>query len=87
MWVNIPRLILGLNLKADLILIDERKGATVARQRGFEITGTLGILVLASRRKLVDLADAFARLRRTTFHCTDELMDQLIAREKKKGQQ
>jgi predicted nucleic acid-binding protein len=46
-------LMLGLELHADLILIDERKGAAVARQKGFEITGTLGILVLAARRELI----------------------------------
>jgi uncharacterized protein len=49
----------ALSLRADLILIDERKGAHVAITRGFEVTGTLGILALAARRELIDLADAF----------------------------
>lgn len=41
---------LGLLLPADLILIDDRRGAAVARDKGFEVTGTLGILDLAARR-------------------------------------
>ena len=79
-------LLLGLQLKAELILIDERKGAAVAKQKGFRITGTIGILVLAAQRDLVSLEDAFARLRETTFHCPGELMKMLLAQQKRKSQ-
>ena len=72
-------LALGLQLNADLILIDERKGAAIARQKGLEITGTLGILVRAARRNVITLEDAFARLRNTTFHCSEDLMNSLLA--------
>jgi len=41
---------LGLSFSADLVLIDDRRGAAVARGKGFEVTGTLGILDLAARR-------------------------------------
>jgi len=37
---------LALLLHADLILIDERKGAVVALGKGFDVTGTLGVLLL-----------------------------------------
>ncbi len=40
---------LGLSLSADLVLIDERRGAAAARGKGFEVTGTLGVLDLAAR--------------------------------------
>ncbi len=69
---------LALSLHADLILIDERKGTNVALRKGFEVTGTLGILQLAARRKLVNLADAFAHLKRTSFRYRQELMDELL---------
>jgi predicted nucleic acid-binding protein len=69
---------LGLSLKADLILIDERKGASVARNKGFEITGTLGVLDLAARRRLIDLRDALDRLKRTNFRYRQEIMDELL---------
>jgi len=69
---------LALLLHADLILIDERKGAVVALGKGFDVTGTLGVLLLAARRGLVDLADSFARLKRTNFRYRQEIMDELL---------
>ena len=54
-------LTLGMTLGADLILIDDRKGAAVALQKGFQITGTLGFLTRSAQRGLLDLADALAR--------------------------
>jgi len=58
---------LALSMRANLILIDERKGTHVALNKGFEVAGTLGVLALAARRGLVDLANAFTRLKGTTF--------------------
>jgi predicted nucleic acid-binding protein len=50
---------LGVSLPAEIILIDDRRGATVARAKGFEILGTLGVLSLAARgRSLVRLMPA-----------------------------
>ena len=69
---------LALSLHADLILIDERKGTAVALGKGFEVTGTLGVLRLAARRGLVDLADSFARIKRTSFRYRQEIMDELL---------
>jgi len=69
---------LALSLHADLILIDERKGTTVALNKGFEVTGTLGVLGLAARQGLVDLADSFARLKRTNFRYRKAIMDELL---------
>ena len=73
-------LILGLSLAAKLILIDERKGAAVAvaRQKGFAIMGTLGIPGLAARRDIIDLADAFTRLKRTNFRRSEALFDAML---------
>jgi predicted nucleic acid-binding protein len=65
-------------LHADLILIDERKGTSVAINKGFEVTGTLGVLDLAARRGLIDLADSFARLKATNFRYPPEIMDALL---------
>ena len=71
-------LALASELPADLILIDERKGTSVALSKGFEDIGTLGVLSLAARRGLVDLADSFARLKRTNFRYTEKVMDELL---------
>lgn len=64
-------------LNADLLLMDDREGVMVARSKGLAVTGTLGVLGLAARRGLVDLADSFARLKRTNFRYRQEIMDDL----------
>ena len=75
---------LALSLNADLILIDERRGAVAALRKGFEVTGTLGVLDLAAERGLVDLAAALARLRNTNFRCRPALFDALLKKHKGK---
>ena len=69
---------LALAMNADLILIDDRKGAEVALNKGFEVAGTLGVLALAAQRGFVDLADSFTRLKRTNFRYRQEIMDELL---------
>lgn len=68
-------------LNADLLLMDDREGVMVARSKGLAVTGTLGVLTLAARRGLVDLADSFARLKRTNFRYRQEIMDALLAQQ------
>lgn len=71
---------LGLALKADLLLIDDRRGAAVAARRGFAVTGTLGILDLGAQRGWVDLKSALDRLTRTNFRYRPELLAALLAK-------
>jgi predicted nucleic acid-binding protein len=75
---------LGLSLSADLILIDDRRGAAAAREKGFEVVGTLGILDLAARRGMIDFADALTGLRRTNFRRRETLFDALLKRHKQR---
>lgn len=75
---------LGIALKADLILIDERKGAAMAVNKGFETTGTLGILDLAAERGLIDLEEAVDRLKQTNFRYRQEIIDALLNRRRGK---
>lgn len=70
---------LGISLKADLILIDERRAFSVAVSKGLEVTGTLGILDLAARRELIDLRQAIDRLKQTNFRYRRELIEELLA--------
>lgn len=71
---------LGLSLKADLILIDERKGTAVALMKGLEATGTLGVLDLAATRGLVNLREALDRLTKTNFRYRPQLITALLAK-------
>jgi predicted nucleic acid-binding protein len=70
---------LALAVKADLVLMDDQAGVTVARRRGLAATGTLGMLDVAARRGLVDLAAAFRRLKATSFYYRQGLLDALLA--------
>ena len=70
---------LALSMKADLLLIDERKGTRTALSKGLDVTGTLGILRLAAMRGLVDPVDCFARLKLTSFRYRQETLDAILA--------
>ncbi len=69
-------------LGAGLLLIDDRAGVTAARERGFRVTGTLGVLVEAAGQDLLDLAAAFAALRATNFRHSPALLDALLAEDR-----
>jgi predicted nucleic acid-binding protein len=71
-------LTLAASLGADLLLLDDRQGVRVARNKGFRVIGTLRVLQLAARRGLLDLADAFERIKGTNFRYRQQLMDELL---------
>jgi predicted nucleic acid-binding protein len=72
-------IILAIALHADLLLMDDREGVRAALNKGLDTTGTIGILNLDVKRSLLDLADAFARLRRTSLRYPEDLMQKLLA--------
>ena len=75
---------LALSMHLDLILIDDRTGATAARARGLAVMGTLGVLDRAGQRGLVDLSAAVAALQATNFHLRQDLLDLLLARDRER---
>lgn len=77
-------IVLAESIGADLILIDDRAGATLAQRRGLAVTGTLGVMDLASRAGLLDLHDAFVRLQKTNFRYPPSLMEMLLEEEGKR---
>ncbi len=66
---------LALELRADILLMDDRRGVKAARGKGIEVTGTLGVLGLAGKRGLIDLAEAFELLKKTNFRYPQAIMD------------
>lgn len=76
---------LAVELGADLVLMDDREGGGEARRNGLAATGTLGVLDLAARRGLIDLADAFTRLKATSFYYSRGLLEDLLAAREREG--
>ncbi|HUH64464.1 MAG TPA: DUF3368 domain-containing protein [Terracidiphilus sp.] len=72
-------------LKAELILMDERKGTKVCLQKGFSVVGTLGLLDLAARRGMVDFIACIEELKRTNFRYRPETLARMIARFQPRG--
>ena len=72
---------LAIELKADLLLVDDRKARHVALSRGIHVTGTLGLLELAAVRGLLDLPSVVAELRKTDFRIADELIEEALSRD------
>jgi predicted nucleic acid-binding protein len=70
---------LASRIGAELILMDDRAAVAFARGCGFAVTGTLGVLDLAARHGLIDLAAAFTRLKATSFHYRQGLLDVFLA--------
>ncbi|MBL8294867.1 MAG: DUF3368 domain-containing protein [Bryobacterales bacterium] len=78
-------ILLALSIRADMLLIDERKGANIALKKGFEVMGTLGILDRAAERGLLDLRDALERLKATTFRYREEMLNALLAKQNRRN--
>jgi predicted nucleic acid-binding protein len=72
-------LALAISRRADVVLIDDRRGAAVARAHGLVAIGTLGLLDQGARRGVLDFATAVARLTATNFRYPRELLDRLLA--------
>jgi predicted nucleic acid-binding protein len=72
---------LALELHADLLLTDDRRGVKAARTMGIEVTGTLGVLGLAGKRGLVNLGEAFDLIKKTSFRYPQSIMDEFLNEE------
>lgn len=69
---------LAFDLKADLLLMDERAGIEEARRLGLAATGTLGVLVLGAERGILSLAPVLEELRRTNFRVRPEIIREIL---------
>jgi predicted nucleic acid-binding protein len=70
---------LALENETSLLLIDERKGRGIAQKLGLNITGTLGILLKAKQKKLIDsLEIEIKKLKLAGFWISDAIVVPLI---------
>ena len=71
---------LAVHVKADAVIIDERRGREEAEKRGLRVIGTLVVLAAAHERGLVDLIMAIDLLRQTTFHASPKLLAAILSK-------
>ena len=71
---------LALELNAPL-MIDERDGRVIARSRGLEVIGAIGVLERAADQGLVaNLAIIYDEIRTLRFHIADNVLDDSLTR-------
>jgi predicted nucleic acid-binding protein len=80
---------LALELKADLLILDDRDARLEATRRNLMVIGTLRVLEDAAQLGLIDLPHAIERLQQTTFRASAKLFQAMLERDdaRKKKQQ
>lgn len=77
-------IIMGIELSADYLLIDEKEGRLVALEKNINIIGTLGVLIEARSKKLItSVQEEMDKLRHIGFWISDNLYQKIVAEEEK----
>ena len=67
------------SVRNGLLIIDDGEGRKAARQLGLKITGTIGILLLASKERKLDLISALDDLKAAGFHLSNKEYDRILS--------
>lgn len=71
-------ILLAEQLKADLVILDDKAARRIAVERGLKIIGLLGILKDATRYGLLDLEATFEQLQDVGFWVAPSLLERLL---------
>lgn len=73
-------IVLAIELRADVLLIDEKKGRKIAKEYGVEITGLLGVLKNAKSKGLIEKLEPVLQelILRTGFRIHPKLYEQIL---------
>jgi hypothetical protein len=80
-WGEASAIALALELRASIVLIDERKGRRVATNEGLNVIGTMTVLELAAEWRLIELKPVIEALRKTTFRISDQYITAALERD------
>lgn len=72
---------LALELKASLLLIDDRAARRIAVERGLSITGTVGVMEQAATSGCLNLSEALKKLSNTNFRINADVVREMMERE------
>lgn len=78
---------LAIEMKATLLLVDDRRARREAETRGLTVAGTVNVLEAAARRDLLDLPTAIAALRQTNFHIAERILQRALKDDAKRRSQ
>jgi predicted nucleic acid-binding protein len=65
-------------IRSDYVLLDDRRAREIAKHSGVKVVGTLGILISAAERGLINLNEAIDALKKTNFRVSPELLESLL---------
>ncbi|MCX6680778.1 MAG: DUF3368 domain-containing protein [Methanothrix sp.] len=65
--------------KGALLIIDDGDGRKAARQLGLKITGTIGVLLLASQEGMLDLKSTLDELKAAGFRLSDREYEKILS--------
>ena len=78
-------ILLAETLRADVLLIDDQMGRTIARSRNLALSGTLGVLERADSMGLVrDFGEVLQRLKLSGFFIAGTLEQELMERHRRR---
>jgi predicted nucleic acid-binding protein len=69
---------LAMELRADLVLLDDKVARHVAMRESTKVKGTLGILADAAKENLLDFTEAVEELQRTSMYLDQHVVDEVI---------
>jgi predicted nucleic acid-binding protein len=75
-------IVLAKAIRADYVLLDDRRARQMAKHRGVNVVGTLGILINAAEQDLTNLNEAIDDLKKTSFRAAPQLLESLLNRER-----
>lgn len=79
-------IVLALDIKADILLMDEARGRRVAMSKDISLMGTLGVLLLAKEeRHIRAVRPILDELERKDFWISDELRSHVLAQASELG--
>jgi uncharacterized protein len=73
-------IILAEELRADTLIMDERNGRRIARERGLHTVGLLGIILQAKQQEIIRSVHPLLHELRTTagFYFSDALYEEIV---------